>query len=103
MELKNYIMYKKISTLIFSFLLFTVCFSNSLEFDEDIYVEIENCELNYGSENLKEQSSKNEIYIVGHAYGKPGSATFFLKDLQIILMKVLIIQFQTILYLQRFC
>lgn len=77
MELKNYIMYKKISTLIFSFLLFTVCFSNSLEFDEDIYVEIENCELNYGSKNLKEQSSKNEIYIVGHAYGKPGVGNFF--------------------------
>ena len=48
-----------------------------MEFDENIYVEIENCELNYGSENLKEQSSKNEIYIVGHAYGKPGVGNFF--------------------------
>lgn len=46
MELNNCIMCKKNSFLIFLFLLFICCSNESLEFDEDIYVEINNCNLN---------------------------------------------------------
>ena len=62
MELKNFIMYKKNFIPIFLFILFIGCSNESLEFDEDIYVEIKNCDLDYGSESLYKQSSKNELY-----------------------------------------
>ena len=77
MELKNFIMYKKNFIPIFLFILFIGCSNESLEFDEDIYVEIKNCDLDYGSESLYKQSSKNELYIIGHAYGEPGVGNFF--------------------------
>tara|TARA_A100001011_G_C14196751_1_gene793847 strand:- start:122 stop:1027 length:906 start_codon:yes stop_codon:yes gene_type:complete len=77
MELKKFMGYKlKFITFLFT-MFFLYCTSNNLNFDETISINIENCNLSYNEQIKESRFSENEIYVVGHAYGKPGEGEFF--------------------------
>lgn len=77
MELKKFMRYKfKFKTPLF-ILLFFCCTSNNIDFDETISLNIENCNISYNEHTNTDKFSNKEIYVVGHAYGKPGEGNFF--------------------------
>ena len=60
------------------YLIFLVsCTSSSLNFDETVSINIESCNILYNEFLTDNRDSKEEIFIVGHAYGRPGEGNFF--------------------------
>jgi len=60
------------------YLIFLVsCTSSSLNFDETVSINIESCNILYNEFLTDNRDSKEEIFIVGHAYGRPGEGSFF--------------------------
>ena len=75
MELKKFMGYK--FKILLSMLLFFSCSSNILNFDNTISVNIENCNIFHNEQINESNFSEKEVYVVGHAYGKPGEGDFF--------------------------
>ncbi len=71
MKLKNFL-------LCLCLFVFTSC-SGSIEANEEIKLNLYNCKLSQKNNSIG--VVKNEIYIVGHAYGKPGEGDFFPNNL----------------------
>tara|TARA_B000000557_G_C20757375_1_gene435814 strand:- start:32 stop:946 length:915 start_codon:yes stop_codon:yes gene_type:complete len=52
--------------------------TNSFIFNDDtILLEIDNCNISSPKTSDREARANNEVYVVGHAYGKPGEGNFF--------------------------
>lgn len=67
--------YRMKSIIYLIFLVF--CTSSSLNFDETVSINIESCNILYNEFLTDNRDSKEEIFIVGHAYGRPGEGNFF--------------------------
>ena len=59
--------------------------SNQISFENNVLISVPSCNIEFGKPNDIE-TVNSEIYIVGHAYGKPGEGDFFPKRLEYFLV-----------------
>ena len=77
MQKKFYMGIKFKITLVSTCFLLTNCFNSTLNFDSDFMINIPNCNLIDDGQNILPNTHQSEIYVIGHAYGKPGYGDFF--------------------------
>ena len=62
-------------------LFFVYCAFGGSILDNEIIIDIPSCDISTRNQEINKKDILNEIYVVGHAYGKPGEGDFFPNNL----------------------